>query len=85
MGVYFSDSSNKADQYTDTKLDKRGVMLLSRVALGAANESEIFLKQHRRAPEGFDSVIGKRDYPEYVIYDGWLAYPEFAIEYVRQW
>lgn len=85
-GLYFADSATKSDQYTYPASNaQRRAMVLTRVALGSVYNASEQRQQARRAPDGFNSVLGKAAtyFPEYVIYDGWLAYPEFIVEYER--
>uniref|UniRef100_A0A7S1W2A3 Poly [ADP-ribose] polymerase n=1 Tax=Neobodo designis TaxID=312471 RepID=A0A7S1W2A3_NEODS len=92
-GVYFADEVSKSDQYvtpTPPNDPKNGVyhILLVRVTMGNFANLTTGTKDARRAPAGCHSIIGQIDrnkYREFVTYDGWLAYPEFLIQYKRQY
>lgn len=89
-GSYFAEHISKADQYCTPHPDndKNGTFycFLSRVAMGKIHETSSGRSNERRAPNGCDSLVGQLDstrYKEFVVYDGWQAYPEFLVEYKR--
>jgi len=92
-GVYAAEEVSKSDQYvtpTPKNDPRNGVyhIFLVRMTMGKFHSTSSAMNNARRAPPGFNSVLGQIDhnkYREFVIYDGWLAYPEFLIEYKRQY
>jgi hypothetical protein len=92
-GVYLADEVSKSDQYTTPTPANdpyNGVyhIFLVRGTMGKFEKLSTGSKEARRAPAGCQSVLGQIDqnkYREYIIYDGWLAYPEYIIEYKRQY
>jgi hypothetical protein len=60
-------------------------LFLSRVTLGTVAEQAQPTPEARRPPPGSQSVVGCADgrYREFVTYDGWLAYPEYLVQYTR--
>jgi len=95
-GIYFAESSMKADEYGI--VDDRGyyAMLLSRVVLGAVNYVDD-LDPSTRAKElqesctsgTYDSIIGDREkvrktFREFVVFDNHQIYPEYIILYRRK-
>lgn len=95
-GLYFAESSLKADEYAQA--DDRGLcaMLLSRVVLGAVNYVDD-LDPSTRAKElqescmsgTYDSIIGDREkvrktFREFVVFDSHQVYPEYIISYRRR-
>jgi hypothetical protein len=92
-GVYLADEVSKSDQYTTPTPPNdpyNGVyhIFLVRGTMGKFEKVSTGTKEARRAPAGCQSVLGQIDknkYREYIIYDGWLAYPEYIIEYKRQY
>lgn len=99
-GVYFAESSSKADEYAED--DKDGIyrglyaMLLCRVTLGRLLVTEEVrpdgakLEAACRGPAAtHHSVLGDREkargtYREFVLFGTKQAYPEFVVIYRRQ-
>ena len=92
-GVYLAEEVSKSDQYVTPSPPndpKNGVynIFLVRGAMGRYQNQKTATHNARRAPPGYDSILGQVDknkYREFVLYDGWLAYPEFLIEYKRHY
>ena len=90
-GAYFAEHISKSDQYCVP--DHQGAngtyfIFLARVAMGKFYETTAARNNERRSPDGYDSVLGQIDrnkYREFIVYDGWQAYPEYILEYKRVW
>jgi hypothetical protein len=97
-GIYFAESSMKADEYT--RADKRGWMplILCRVVLGnlkycdapdptkKAKELEAACKPGA----GFHSILGDREkvrgtFREFIVFDNHQVYPEYIVWYEREY
>lgn len=91
-GAYFAEASAKSNQYAQE--DKKGdckIMMLCRVTLG--NMKELPAKKTDMKAERFvdvecdvqdrefDSVLGKTDYREFLVYDVEQIYPEYIMHY----
>ena len=71
-GVYFAMNSSKSDQYCTPDPSGTYTIFLSRVVLGKPHRTATGLAGKRRAPPGFDSVIGMTGatkYNEFIVYD----------------
>lgn len=95
-GIYFAESSLKADEYT--KPDENGwyPLILCRVVLGHVNycserDPRSISKQLEDScsPEGgFHSVLGDRErvhgtFREFIVFDDHQIYPEYLVWYMR--
>lgn len=98
MGVYFSESATKADQYVGK--GEAHKILLSRVLLGSAYHATTPLGDQKQAPmrpgtirikgKPYDSIIGthrsnglKLNFREFIVKKEDFYYPEYIIEYER--
>ena len=93
--IYLAECSEKADQYTDTKLKRRKqclTMFLVRTALGTIKHHEE--EGPTRLPlrgalgvrsNGFDSVLAgsQKRFREFLVFDARQCYPEYLIVYDR--
>ena len=89
-GAYFAEHCSKSDQYCTPMPpgDRNGTfyIFLARVAMGKFYRTNSARQNERRAPHGYDSVLGQVDhnkYREFIVYDGWQCFPEYLIEYRR--
>ena len=84
-GVYFADDFVKSNAYAGLDAKKKTrVMFVSRVLLGNmtdVRQSRSMQSQARRAPDGFDTVCGRTNAHEFIVYDRRQTYPEFLFEY----
>ena len=86
-GVYFAMNSSKSDQYCTPDPSGTYTIFLSRVVLGKAHRTATGRAWERRAPPGFDSVIGQTGpvkYRELIVYDRNQTYPEYRLSYKRR-
>jgi len=88
-GVYFAEHCSKSDQYCTPEPfapDGTFYLILARVTMLKFFWTEKGLKNQRRAPDGFDSVVGQlsaKQYREFIVYDRRQTYPEYIVEYKR--
>ncbi|KAF9463920.1 hypothetical protein BDZ94DRAFT_1257762 [Collybia nuda] len=86
-GIYTSECSSKADDYSCNKSDDANfrVMLANRVVVGKARKQQENAEHLTEPPKGYHSVIGKPglelNYPETVVYDNDAIRPAFLIVY----
>lgn len=93
-GVYFAECSSKSDEYAK-EWDEEGIycLLLCRVICG-----EMFRIMDPKLPDirkalrsgSYDTVLGDREaargtYREFIVYDEGLIYPEYVVQYRRQY
>lgn len=96
-GLYFAESCLKADEYVRADDEGRFPLLLCRVTLGHVNYCdaedpwelrEALRVSCRDGAGGHHSVLGDREkvrqtFREFVIFDGFQAYPEYIVWYRR--
>merc|ERR1712151_1100211 len=81
-GLYFAEKASKSHPYSEENSDGYRVMLLCRVVLGNLLAIEGTDEQgEERMKDGYNSLLGKTDAREFVIYDISQAYPEYIMYY----
>jgi len=88
IGTYFARNSSKSYYYTEQSASPRNIIILSRVTLGLSYNSLKALPNLVKPEAGYDSVMGESvefnakaalQYREWIIYDRFLAYPEYIV------
>jgi len=90
-GAYFAEASAKSNQYAQEAKDGCKIMMLCRVTLGCMKElppKKMDMKAERFVDvtcdvqdREFDSVLGKTDFREFLVYDVEQIYPEYIMHY----
>ena len=90
-GIYFQEHSTKADVEARRAGGAGRYAFVARFALGRCFETNAARRDERRPPGGHDSLAGVvpsgcggDGERQFVVYDGWQAYPEFLLEYDRE-
>jgi hypothetical protein len=96
-GIYFAESSMKADEYT--RKDRRGwfPLILCRVVCGHINYCDAYdpvkiskeLEASCKPGGGYHSVLGDREkvrgtFRELIVFDNHQVYPEYIVWYTRK-
>uniref|UniRef100_A0A7S2ALM1 Poly [ADP-ribose] polymerase n=1 Tax=Octactis speculum TaxID=3111310 RepID=A0A7S2ALM1_9STRA len=94
-GIYFADTSCKANQYTDNNNTSEKLILICRVVLGRSKLLPGCDREMRNAPEGYHSchvnelTLNNANIPqvhnEYIVYNDIECYPEFLLRCKIDW
>ena len=82
-GLYFADEAIKSNGYSQQNADGEKVMMLCRVILGKTLKVTGTDRQAENRIRGtdYDSLQGKTNHREFLVYDNSLVYPEYIMFY----
>jgi hypothetical protein len=82
-GLYFADAAAKSNGYSHANSSGEKIMMLCRVILGKTLQVAGTDRhgEDRIAGTDYDSLQGKTNYREFLVYDNALVYPEYIMFY----